>query len=66
MHPRDTLTGHSDHIGVLTDGTATIAGKDHRWSTLGLYRIIDGRIAECWLLPLDPDAFDAVWSPSTP
>jgi hypothetical protein len=23
----------------------------------------DARIAECWLLPLDPITFDRVWSP---
>lgn len=62
MHPRDTLVGTSDHIGVMTDGTATIAGADEHWSTFGLYRIRGDRICECWLLPLDPDAFDRVWA----
>jgi hypothetical protein len=66
MIPRDTLTGHGDHVGVLTDGVATIGGTEHRWSTLGLYRIGGDRIAECWLLPLDPTAFDEVWAVPTP
>jgi hypothetical protein len=35
---------------------------DHRWSTIGLYEVVDGRIAACWLLPLDQHAFDAIWS----
>ena len=61
MHPGETLIG-GEHIAVLTDGTATIGGVEHRWSTLGLYRIRGARIAACWLLPLDPVAFDAVWS----
>jgi hypothetical protein len=61
MTPRDTLVSGSEHVGVLTDGTATIGGIERRWSTLGLYRISRGRIAECWLLPLDPVAFDEVW-----
>ncbi len=30
-----------------------------------LYRIRDGRIAACWLLPLDLEAFDSIWSGST-
>jgi uncharacterized protein len=64
MTPRDTLVGGSEHVGVLTDGTATIGGIERRWSTLGLYRISRGRIAECWLLPLDPVAFDEVWTVS--
>jgi len=62
MHPRDILTGAGDHVAALTDGTATIDGVDHSWSTVGLYRIRDDRISACWLLPLDPQAFDAIWS----
>jgi ketosteroid isomerase-like protein len=62
MHPRDVLTGTGDHVAALTDGTATIGGVEHSWSTVGLYRLRDERIAECWLLPLDPVAFDAIWS----
>jgi hypothetical protein len=46
----------------VTDGTATIGGVERRWSTVGLYRLRDGRVARCWLLPLDPKAFDAIWS----
>ena len=62
MHPGDLLTGDGDHVAVLTDGTATIGGVERRWSTVGLYRLRDGRIAACWLLPLDQAAFDAIWS----
>lgn len=62
MHPRDILTGDGDTVAALTDGTATIDGVDHAWSTVGLYRLSGDRIAECWLLPLDAAAFDAIWS----
>jgi uncharacterized protein len=62
MHPRDLLTGDGDSVAVLTDGTATIDGAERRWSTVGLYRIAGGRISACWLLPLDPAAFDAIWA----
>jgi ketosteroid isomerase-like protein len=62
MHPRDVLAGDGDHVAVLTDGTATIDGVEHAWSTVGLYRLDGERIAECWLLPLDAAAFDAIWS----
>ena len=57
MHPRDTLIGAGDHIGVLTDGTANIDGAECSWSTLGLYRITGDRIAE------KTGAFSA-WSPT--
>ncbi len=52
----------STHVAVLTDGRATRQGVEHHWSTVGLYRIRDARIAECWLLALDQDAFDRAWS----
>jgi ketosteroid isomerase-like protein len=62
MHPGDLLTGDGDRVAVLTDGTATIGGVEHRWSTVGLYRLREGRVAACWLLPLDQAAFDVIWS----
>jgi ketosteroid isomerase-like protein len=62
MHPGDILVGEGDHVAALTDGTATIGGVEHRWSTVGLYRLRDDRVAACWLLALDPAAFDAIWS----
>lgn len=63
MHRRDVLTGEGTRIAALTDGTACIGGTWHTWSTVGLYDVPDGeRIASCWLLPLNPVAFDAIWS----
>jgi ketosteroid isomerase-like protein len=62
MHRRDVLVGESTSVCALTDGTATLGGREHRWSTVGLYEIAeDGRIRACWLLPLDLRAFDAIW-----
>jgi uncharacterized protein len=62
MERKDVLAGAGERIAALTDGVATIRGAEHRWSTVGLYDVADGRIAACWLLPLDPRAFDAIWS----
>jgi ketosteroid isomerase-like protein len=62
MHPGDVLVGEGDRVAVLTDGTATIAGRAERWSTVGLYRLAGDRVAGCWLLPLDPTAFDRIWA----
>jgi hypothetical protein len=62
MKRRDVLVGEGDRVAALTDGFATIGGVDHRWSTVGLYEVIDRLIAACWLLPLDQRAFDAIWS----
>jgi hypothetical protein len=63
LHPGEVLTGEGDHVAVLTDGTAVVGGREARWSTVGLYRFDGERVAGCWLLPLDPAAFDAVWAP---
>lgn len=62
MFPGEVLTGGGDHVAVLTDGAAVIGGEPRRWSTVGLYRVQRGRVASCWLLPLDQDQFDAIWS----
>jgi hypothetical protein len=63
MHPGELLVGDGDHVAALTDGTATIDGVEHRWSTVGLYRLRGDRVAACWLLPIEPEAFDAIWTP---
>ena len=58
---RDVLVGEGDRLAALVDGFVTISNVDHRWSTVGLYDLIDQQIAACWLLPLDRRAFDAIW-----
>jgi ketosteroid isomerase-like protein len=62
MHPGEVLVGDGEHVAVLTDGTAVVAGEERRWSTVGLYRFRGERVAACWLLPLDPSEFDRIWS----
>jgi|SRR5579863_5768109 len=62
MARRDVLAGEGDRIAALADGEATIDGIDRRWSTVGLYEVKGGRIAACWLLPLDPAQFNGIWS----
>ena len=62
MTRRDVLAGEGSRIAALTDGSATIRGTRHSWSTVGLYEVNAGRIAACWLLALDQPAFDAIWS----
>lgn len=62
MTRRDLLVGEADRLAALTDGSATIRGAEHSWSTVGLYEVNTGQIASCWLLALDQPAFDAIWS----
>jgi ketosteroid isomerase-like protein len=63
MQRIDVLVGESEHVAALTDGTAVLGGVTRTWSTLGLYRLREGRVAACWLLPLDAREFDLVWTP---
>jgi hypothetical protein len=58
----DVLVGEGGCVAALTDGSATIAGIARQWSTVGLYRLHGGQVAACWLLPLDQDEFDRIWS----
>ena len=60
MHPREVLVGPT-RLAALTDGTVSRDGTTHTWSTIGLYRIRDGRISDCSLVPLDAAAFDDAW-----
>jgi RNA 2',3'-cyclic 3'-phosphodiesterase len=46
----------------LAGGTAVRDGREVAWETVGVFRVLDGRIAECWLVPFDQAAFDAIWS----
>ena len=62
MHVEAVLDGDGPYVAAVTHGTATIRGVDHSWSTVGLYRIEDGLLAECRLLAFDQAAFDAIWS----
>jgi hypothetical protein len=57
--------------GVLADdGRAVIfAGcqvqrdsKTFEWETASVFRIAEGKIAECWVLPYDQYAFDEIWA----
>ena len=62
MQRLDVLAGEGNRVAALTDGVAVIGGAERRWSTVGLYEVDEGRIAACWLLPLDAGAFDAIWA----
>jgi len=46
----------------LADGQLERDGRLRTWQTVGVFRIADGRIAECWLVPFDQYLFDELWS----
>jgi ketosteroid isomerase-like protein len=47
---------------VIATGRAERHGRLHEWRAHGLYRFVEGRIAECRVLPEDQYAFDEMWS----
>jgi uncharacterized protein len=57
---------HEEALVRLADGAAPLGGRDAVWRTAGVYRVADGRIAEAWLVPLNQEEFDRVWSSTRP
>jgi RNA 2',3'-cyclic 3'-phosphodiesterase len=45
----------------LAGGHAVRDGVEVTWETVGVFRVLEGRIAECWLIPFDQAAFDRIW-----
>jgi len=53
--------------GVIADAERAVIlagdeGERLAWGTVGVFRVADGKIAECWGIPNDQDAFDRVCS----
>jgi hypothetical protein len=47
---------------ILAGGEVRRGAQTLSWGTVGIFRIADGMIAECWVLPHDQRAFDEIWS----
>jgi hypothetical protein len=47
---------------ILAGGEVEYDGETFEWGTVGIFRIGDGAIAECWVVPYDQHAFDEIWS----
>jgi uncharacterized protein len=54
-----------DAVAQFVEGTAVLGGRQVSWLTVGIYRADPDRerIREVWLVPLDADLFDRIWSP---
>jgi YbgC/YbaW family acyl-CoA thioester hydrolase len=63
IHRTEVLLGPSRFASVAT-GTAVIGDREQTWDTIGLYRRRGNQISECFLIPLDQQAFDRVWTPA--
>jgi uncharacterized protein len=47
---------------ILAGGEVELDGETFTWGTVGIFRLGEGRIAECWVVPYDQQAFDEIWS----
>ena len=47
---------------ILAAGEVEQDGERLAWGTVAIFRLADGRIAECWVVPYDQEAFDEIWS----
>ena len=56
------VLSEGDLVVQLADGTAERAGRGASWQTVGVFRVHDERIAECWVVPFDQYAFDEIWA----
>jgi ketosteroid isomerase-like protein len=61
VRPRAILADDQQAV-QFADGRMERDGQVREWQTVGVYRITDGKIAECWLLPFDQYLFDEIWS----
>jgi hypothetical protein len=51
-------------VAQFVEGSAVLGGERVSWQTIGVYRVDveHRRIREVWLVPLDGELFDRVWS----
>jgi PPOX class probable F420-dependent enzyme len=61
VRPRAILADDQRAV-QLADGELERDGQLRTWETVGVFRIADGKIAECWLVPFDQYLFDELWS----
>jgi hypothetical protein len=53
-----------EHAVVLADGELQRGGETVGWEIVGIFRVARGTIAECWVLPVDQEAYDQIWAPA--
>jgi ketosteroid isomerase-like protein len=63
MRPgREIVEGNA--VAQFVEGTAMLGGEAVSWQTIGAYRLDPEHrcVHEVWLVPLDADLFDRIWS----
>ena len=47
---------------ILAAGQCSRGGEIFRWRTVSIFRVKQGQIAECWVVPYDQALFDGIWT----
>jgi uncharacterized protein len=63
MRPGEVIV-EGEAVAQFVEGSAVIDRNRVSWKTMGIYRVDVERllIAEVWLVPLNGDMFDRIWS----
>jgi uncharacterized protein len=61
MRPGELIADGDDAVAQFVEGSAELDGEEVTWRTIGVYRVGD-RVQEVWLVPLDLERFDRIWS----
>jgi ketosteroid isomerase-like protein len=61
VRPR-VILADDEWVLQLADGQLERDGQLRHWRTVGIFRIVGVKIAECWLVPFDQSLFDELWS----
>lgn len=63
MRPGEVIV-EGDAVAQFVEGSAVLDAERVSWQTIGIYRVDVGHrwIREVWLVPLDSELFDRIWS----
>jgi uncharacterized protein len=63
MRPGQVIS-EGNAVAQFVEGSAVLDGEPVSWQTIGVYRVNleHQRIEEVWLVPLDGELFDRVWT----
>lgn len=64
MHPGEVIF-ENNAVAQFVEGSAVLDGEQVSWQTIGVYRVDVEHcwIREVWLVPIDSELFDRIWSP---
>ena len=57
----EDVLANDQHAVVLARHHFTRGGHPREYRTAHVYNLRDGKLAECWEQPRDPEAFEAAW-----